>query len=448
MTTTDTFLPTRMLEIEISQPIAAIAGRDADTGKQYGRAQAVIRIHTYPIGVLDFQLAPEGMAAEAIAAQIWAALSERINAHLKEDGLPAAATLTPAGLVYTDEPACLATRREFLAENPPFFSVLVCTRDRADMLPIALNSLLALDYPNYEIVVIDNAPSDSATADLIRDQFQHPRIRYAREDRPGLSYARNAALHEARGEYIAFTDDDALVDRHWLTEIARGFFAAPNVGCVTGITFAAEIETQAQDWFEQFGGHSKGRGFDGGIFNKSNIKNIVNPVPIYGAGVNMGFATRAIRKVGGFDTALGAGTPARAAEDIFAFLQILQEDYTIVYRPTAFVRHYHRRDYAGLQKQMYNYGVALPAYFMAALFYRPRYFWDMLLMIPQTLNYLANPSSPRTKTMKADYPKELSRAQLRGILYGPWAYLVSRRQKHAQMRQQPPTPNIVNNVSE
>ena len=103
----------------------------------------------------------------------------------------------------------------------------------------------------------------------------------------------------------------------------RGFFSASNVGCVTGITFAAEIETQAQDWFEQFGGHSKGRGFDGGSFNVSNIKNIINPVPIYGAGVNMAFETRAIRKIGGFDTALGAGTPARAAEDIFAFLLIL-----------------------------------------------------------------------------------------------------------------------------
>ena len=54
---------------------------------------------------------------------------------------------------------------------------------------------------------VSQAPSNSATADLIRDQYQNPRIRYVREDRPGLSYARNAGVQEARYDYIAFTDD-------------------------------------------------------------------------------------------------------------------------------------------------------------------------------------------------------------------------------------------------
>ncbi|PRC62799.1 glycosyl transferase family 2, partial [Mycobacterium sp. ITM-2017-0098] len=66
------------------------------------------------------------------------------------------------------------------------------------------------------------------------------------EPRPGLSRARNTGLSAATGEVVAFTDDDVVVDRHWLSAIARGFSRGPAVSCVSGIVAAAELRTPAQ----------------------------------------------------------------------------------------------------------------------------------------------------------------------------------------------------------
>src|SRR6185312_16003710 len=96
-----------------------------------------------------------------------------------------------------------------------------------------LESLAALDDPPFEILVIDNAPADDATERLVRGRFGH--VRYVRELRPGLDWARNRAIEESVGEIIAFTDDDVIVDRGWTLALARVFASAPNAWAVTGL---------------------------------------------------------------------------------------------------------------------------------------------------------------------------------------------------------------------
>src|SRR6185503_20882790 len=90
---------------------------------------------------------------------------------------------------------------------PPAVTVAVCTRDRVEDLARCLDALEAIRYPALDLLVVDNAP---ATRDAERLVAGRPRVRYVREVRPGLDWARNRAIAEARGEIVAFTDDDVV----------------------------------------------------------------------------------------------------------------------------------------------------------------------------------------------------------------------------------------------
>ncbi|MCP5100972.1 MAG: glycosyltransferase family 2 protein, partial [Chloroflexi bacterium] len=94
----------------------------------------------------------------------------------------------------------------------PSITVIVCTRDRAGQLAGCLDALQAQNYPQFEIVVVDNASCTDATARLAAKR----QVRYVREDRPGLDWARNRGIESARHEIVAFTDDDARPAINWL----------------------------------------------------------------------------------------------------------------------------------------------------------------------------------------------------------------------------------------
>jgi hypothetical protein len=76
----------------------------------------------------------------------------------------------------------------------------------------------------------------------------------------------------------------------------------------------------------------------------------------------MAFTADFLRSAGGFDPALGGNGPARCGEDIALFFQAVVRGYRLVYAPLSLAYHLHRRDYPGLQKQIYNYGVGLTTY--------------------------------------------------------------------------------------
>src|SRR6202007_143548 len=127
----------------------------------------------------------------------------------------------------------------------------------------------------------------------------------------------------AKADIIAFLDDDAVPDRYWLAEIVRGFSAGARGGCVTGRVLPAELRTEHQQWFEQLGGIQPGRGFNQEIFGPGHSQSPLYPYPPFGAGANMAFHREALVDIGGFHVSLGAGTPAMAAEDTFAFTRTL-----------------------------------------------------------------------------------------------------------------------------
>ncbi len=417
------FVPVQQFELELSQPWPALDAIAA----QGRRARAFVRLHGAPLGVVDL---PAGGAA-ACAGRIWAECGAAINRHLAADGLAPLTGLELGALIAPGDAACLQERR-CIVERAPSVSVVVCTRDRTDLLAICLPSLLAQEYREFEIIVVDNAPRTSATADLIATEYAgEPRIRYVREDRPGLSWARNRGLAEARNEIVAFTDDDARADPAWLAELARGFEAAPDVACVTGATLPAELETQAQAWFEQFGGFNKYRGWEAQTIRLSEppADDPFFPylTPRYGAGVNMAYRRNRLLALGGFDPALGAGTPTSGGEDIEAFLRVITAGHALRVQPTALLYHTHRREYAALHRQLYGCGKALTAYVASAIAADRRHLWRMAGMAWRAPGHLLGRRSGRNIAKQSDYPAPLTRAELMGMLWGAFAYLRSRR---------------------
>ncbi len=439
------FTPVRIVEIDLGhRSLPVLAATDAETGMAYRRALCVVRLHTYPIGTVELALDHAQLAPDEYLPLIWQALQEPITRHLQRDGLPVPSAGELSLLATEEQPRCLAARAQFLA-HAPFVSVIVPTHDRPDRLALCLQSLSALEYPCYEIIVVDNAPSTSATYELVQQQQgSRPQVHYLREERKGASWARNCGMKVARGDILCFVDDDVVVDAHWLTEMVRAFSVAENVACVSGLVLPLKLDTPAQAWFEEYGGFQKG--FERRIFDLEEHR---LPMPLYpynagflGVGASMAFRASVLRQIGGFDPALAGDGPARGGEDLAAFFQVITRGYTMIYEPAALLYHLHRQDYPGLLRQIHNYGIGQTAYLTRNLVTNPRLVFDFLSRIPYGLSFLLSNRSSKNAKKSASYPRELTRAELLGMLYGPLAYLQSRWRVH-QLRQSSRQQNSV-----
>ena len=426
------FRPVRILELELSNPIPKLEPtKIGDTAAFYERALLLVRLHSYPLGMVELELPGGTLPASALAQAVWDTLAGEIRQHLLEDDLTDVGALPLGGLVSEGEPLCLAKRREFLA-SAPSFSVIVPTRDRPALLGRCLESILAMDYPpeRYEIIVVDNAPKTSDTEALIETYARTRPVRYLREDAPGSASARNFGLEHAAGELVAFTDDDVVVDTHWLTELARGFSKADNVACVTGLVVPVELETQAQEWFEHYGGFTVG-GMKRRVYDLENNRPEHAPLfpyaaGIYGTGNSMAFVRTALEDIGGFDPALGNGTPALGGVDSEVLLRTVLSGLTLSCEPDAVVYHKHRRDYGALKRQIYYYGVGLTAYMLKTVLAKPASAFDLLSKVPSGLRYALDPKSEKNSKKQESFPGELLWLELRGMAYGPLAYTRSR----------------------
>ena len=425
------YAPARIVKIEIGGPVPDIAAYDTERQQWYQRAIAIVYLHTQPLGAVECMLPACGLDAERCARRIWERLHHQINEHLRNDGLPPIDALSAAGITTLGIPLCEQKREAFLA-SAPFVSVIVPTHDRPDDLRRCLPSLLDLRYPHYEVIIVDNAPTLAATADVVRAaQEQDGCVRYVREDRAGPSWARNAGIAVASGEILAFTDDDVEVDPNWLLELVRGFDAPNNVGCVTGMLQPLELETPAQYWIEEnaglfwFQAHNQPeKRFIRRIFTKAQRHVHLYRIGLFGCGASMAFRKEALMRVSGFDPAMGGTGPSRCGQDVAAFFAVLMQGYTIVYEPASVIYHRHRRSYAALSRQIYTYGIGMTAYLTKNVYEHPELLLDLCTRVPFDL--LLKRSSEIT-VRPEDYPRELKRLALKGMLYGPLAYVQSRR---------------------
>jgi len=401
------------------------------------RAWLLVRVFTEPIGYLLLDVPPTGLTPADIAAAIDEKFGPRIRARLVAAG--GSPTLDPdrwAPLV-PQTPSYVAGRTEVLRAAPPI-TVVICTRNRPNDLRRCLRSVQEQRYPHLRVLVVDNAPTDDATEKVVHE-FVGRRVEVERivEPRPGLSRARNAAVAACPGEILAWLDDDEVADPYWLAEVARALAEHPDADVVSGMIVPAELETEPQLWFEEFGGHSKGRGFTPDVFSPETAyrQSPLYPLPAFGTGANMVFRPGVIESFGGFDPALGAGTAAMGSEDTLAFMKVLYGGGKVAYQPTALVRHYHRRDLEGLRRQLIGYGVGLTAAYTSLVLANPRILLPLLRLIPTALrDILGGGSGLREAGLGADFPRALLGANRRGMVRGPLAYLKGRRGQRVTRR--------------
>jgi GT2 family glycosyltransferase len=318
----------------------------------------------------------------------------------------------------------LSRSRDVTSSEP--VSVVICTRNRPELLRDSLPKFLALTGDRHELIVVDNAPSDTRTAEVVASFG--PRVRHVIEPTPGLARARNRGLGVATCRFVAFTDDDVTPDSAWLDVISATFADHPGAVCVSGTVLPLSLSTNAELRFQEFGGY--GTDFDEAEYHMS-----LDPMPskmfpfhpkLLGTGANMAFRAEALRALGGFDVALGAGTPAKGGEDIDIAVRLLMAGYLLVRQSAAVLWHPSHATDEALARQIEDYGCGLSAAFTKFMHER-KMAPALARRLPSAARTLLSPRSSKNAQRSATFPRELARAEWKGIVKGPLRYRQSRR---------------------
>jgi glycosyltransferase involved in cell wall biosynthesis len=315
----------------------------------------------------------------------------------------------------------------------PAVTVAVCTRDRESILEGCIRHLQGLDYPKFEILVVDNSRDPVPTHEIA----QRCGVEYVRCPKGGLSRARNAAIANARHDWIAFTDDDCRPEANWLMELVRPV-QDQNCRCVCGLVLPAQLENAAEITFEIYGGLGRGcapRVLDPGFLTTSYSR----PAQTWriGAGANMLLHKGLMQQIGGFDIDMGPGprSVGGCGEDTDVFYQVLREGYNIHYAPRAIVHHFHRSSPKALRRQIYSYAVGHAAYHTRCLFAYGDY--RSLIQLAWHLPRWFARNLKRGVNGKTKYPFSLVFLEIRGTVVGPLHYgamKVRRMWKNALVR--------------
>jgi glycosyltransferase involved in cell wall biosynthesis len=249
---------------------------------------------------------------------------------------------------------------------PLSLTVAVCTRDRCELLADCLRSLITIrpedpeDPQHFELIVVDNDPPDATTREMV-GSLAH--VRYVREPIPGLDFARNRGLACATGDFVAFVDDDVVVDRGWLEGLEEAVAENPDAAAVTGLVLPHALDSAAQVIFEQRGGFR--RGFRKRRYAGQTLPNALNyptGAGMFGAGCNMVLRKDIVLGLGGFDEALDTGPPLPGGGDLDIFHRIVRADHPLVYEPRMLVFHKHRREHRALRRQYWSWGEGFMAF--------------------------------------------------------------------------------------
>ncbi len=219
--------------------------------------------------------------------------------------------------------------------STPRFSVVVCSYNGSHTLRQCLEGLRRLTYPNFEVTIIDDGSTDTTT--LIAAQF--PEFRLIRTTNHGLSHARNIGMHEASGDYIAYIDDDAWPDSHWLHYLAQAFQESSHAG-IGGPNIAPLDSGFTETCVDSA---------PGGPTHVLLKDQLAEHIP----GCNMAFRKEALEAVGGFDA-----TYHVAGDDVDLCWRIQQQGWTIGYHGAAMIWHRRRNSIRTYLKQQHGYGKA------------------------------------------------------------------------------------------
>lgn len=223
----------------------------------------------------------------------------------------------------------------FPPQRQPKVSVVVATYNGARTLKSCLDSLTRLNYPDYEVIVVDDGSTD-ATREIAQ---RYEQFHYLRQDNHGLSVARNSGIAASRGEIIAFTDSDCRPDADWLNYLVADLLTYEFQG-IGGHNFLPPDDS----WVA-----AAVMASPGGPAHVMLTDRDAEHVP----GCNMAFFKWVLEDVGGFDAPF-----CKAGDDVDVCWRLLERGYRIGFSPAGFVWHYRRSTVAAYLRQQSGYGEA------------------------------------------------------------------------------------------
>ena len=314
-------------------------------------AWLLVTVHTEPVGSLVIEVPPEGLTGEQVKATVMAELGVEDREPARPDAerlcAPALSGLTPTDPFASTE-----------------MTVMVCTRERPERLEECLTSLLAQEYPNFSVLVIDNFPATDRTRAVV-DGLASPLITYVVQPKKGLCRAKNLGVELAGDGIVASIDDDETADPHWLAELARRFRRAPRGRRRHRSDGARRTRDMGSGLVRTVRRPQQAPRLHACrvLPQNSACAESALSAPFVRIGGNVAFRTSSLKRIGGFDIALGPGTASMSNEDTRVFTDLLCSGGTVVYQPTAVTRHFHRRSVEELRTQMLGYGVGLTAFY-------------------------------------------------------------------------------------
>jgi GT2 family glycosyltransferase len=250
---------------------------------------------------------------------------------VKRDRTPKKALSTVRGF-FNDQQSI--THRAPLPRVPKV-SVIVCSYNGGQTLEACLRSLKKIDYPDYEVVVVDDGSTDN-TKEILS---HHTWVNAIHQSNHGLSVARNVGATAAKGDILAYTDSDCMADPDWLYYLV-GTLLSGNYAGVGG----PNISPPAQNWHQACVAAAPG--------GPSHVL-LTDVVAEHIPGCNMAFHRWAFEKIGGFDPEY-----RKAGDDVDFCWRLQQEGEVIAFSPSAIVWHYRRFTLKAFRKQQEGYGEA------------------------------------------------------------------------------------------
>jgi glycosyltransferase involved in cell wall biosynthesis len=207
-------------------------------------------------------------------------------------------------------------------------SVIICTRNRPDLIGNAVASVLANDFPGFDVLVVDQS-TDGRTGDIARGlAADHPKLRYLHTNRAGLSRAYNIGIRETSGDILAFTDDDCIAPAEWVTSVVSAFTEEPEGELLYGqVQVPAALADKADDVPTL------------DIPNPWKL-NRARPFLLYGMGANFAARRSLFDRIGLFDEVLGGGGPLKSSQDFDLQYRAYIGGATTLFRPEVKVDHY------------------------------------------------------------------------------------------------------------
>ena len=216
----------------------------------------------------------------------------------------------------------------------PYLSVVVCSYNGARTIRECLEGLRRLEYPNYEVIVVNDGSTDATAA--IAGEYD---VRLINTDQNGLSNARNVGWRAAQGDIVVYIDDDAYPDPHWLAYLAASFGRTNHVG-IGG----PNIPPTSDGFIADCVAHSPG-----GPVHVLLTDDLAEHIP----GCNMAFRKSALEAIGGFDRQFRS-----AGDDVDVCWRLQARGWTLGFCPSAVVWHHRRNSVAAYWRQQKGYGKA------------------------------------------------------------------------------------------